>query len=272
MEKKMILDNFRKSPVEPLKSMVKNYDISIHKQAGRKIWTISPKENQENIVILFLHGGGYIANITKNHWQLVKTLIHETKATIVVPDYPLAPKSKCKEVYTFMNSLYEKLLIDYSDHRMIFIGDSAGGGLVLGLVQQLRNMNKKQPEQMILFSPWLDMTMTNPMLKSIDPLDKMLSINGLKIAGENYAGTLDSKDYRLSPIYGNFRDLCQLSIFTGTNDLLNADAQKCQQIMNNHNLKINYFEYPHMFHDWVIISNLKETIDVIEKVKKLING
>lgn len=271
MEKKMILDDFEKKPVGPLKAILKNYHVAIDQLEGKKVWTLSPKDQPKNIVILYLHGGGYISNITRNHWQLIETLINETKATIVVPDYPLAPKAKCKAVYCFIETLYEELITNYSSHRMIFIGDSAGAGLAFGFVQQLRNMKKQQPEQMILFSPWLDVTMSNPMLKSIDDFDKMLSIKGLKNAGKKYAGTLDLKDYHVSPIYGDLNDLCQLSIFTGTNDLLNADAQKCQQIMNEQNLNLNFFEYPGMFHDWIIISNLKETIDVIEKVKKLID-
>lgn len=271
MEKKMILDDFEKNPAEPSKSIQKNYNVNIDQQDGRKIWTLLPRDQQTNIVILYIHGGGYIANITKNHWQLIETLINETKATIVVPDYPLAPKAHCKEVYRFMKTLYEGLLINYSKHRVILIGDSAGAGLAFGFSQQLRNMNKKQPEQMILFSPWLDVTMSNPKIKLIDDFDKMLSIKGLKNAGKKYAGTLDLKDDRVSPIYGDLTDLCQLSIFTGTYDLLNADAQKCREMMEEQNLNCNFFEYPHMFHDWVIISNLKETIDVVEKVKKLIN-
>jgi acetyl esterase/lipase len=272
MERRMILNDFEKEPAEPSKSILKNYNVNIDQQDGRKIWTLSPRDHQTTTVILYLHGGGYIANITKNHWQLIDTLINEIKATIVVPDYPLAPKAKCKEVYSFIESLYEKLLINYSKHRVIFTGDSAGAGLAFGFAQQLRNMNKKQPDQMILFSPWLDVTMSNPKIKLIDDFDKMLSIKGLKNAGKKYAGNLDLKDDRVSPIYGDLNDLCQLSIFTGTNDLLDADAQKCQQMMNEQNLNLNFFEYPHMFHDWVIISNLKETIDVVEKVKKLING
>ena len=271
IENRMILDDFEKDPVNPPKSLMNNFNVQVSKQNGRKVWTVSPKDEQRKILILYLHGGGYLANITKEHWGLIESLINKTQATIVVPDYPLAPEFKCKEVYDFMETLYNQVNSNYPMHRIIFIGDSAGAGLALGYVQQIRNMNKKQPEQMILFSPWLDVTMSNPKIKIIDESDKMLSIEGLKSAGKKYAGKLDLKDARVSPIYGDLIDLCQLSIFTGTNDLLNADAQKCKEIMNNQNLNFNFFEYPKMFHDWVIISKLQETKDVLEKVGKLIN-
>jgi acetyl esterase/lipase len=200
----------------------------------------------------------------------MEQVITKTNAAIVIPDYPLAPESICKETYAFIEILYTRLTTDYPTKRIILMGDSAGGGLALGFVQQLRNQNKKQPEQIIVFSPWLDIAMNNPDIKSIDQDDKLLSVEGLKNAGKKYAGDLDLKDFRVSPIYGDFTGMCRLSVFTGTKDILNADAQKFKQLMKAQQFDFNYFEYPGMFHDWVIITSLKESSDVTDKVGKLL--
>ena len=272
LEKKMITNSFVKEPAKPTKSLLRNYNIEENEQNGRKVWLISPKTIKSNVVILYLHGGAYMANITYLHWSFIEQLIAKTNATIVVPDYPLAPESVCIETYDFMAELYQQLIAEYTAKRIIIMGDSAGGGLALGFVQQLRDEKKMLPEQIIIFSPWLDLTMDNSNIALIDEKDKLLSISGLKNAGLKYAGNLDLKDYRLSPIYGDITRLCTISIFTGTNDILNADAQKCKQILKDKLLDFNYFEYPEMFHDWVIISSLKETQDVISQVNKLTNG
>lgn len=270
IEKKMITNGFAKEPEKPSKSFLKNYNIAESEQKERKVWSISPKENISDVVILYLHGGAYMANITKQHWDLIEVLISKTNATIIVPDYPLAPEAKCIEVYEFIEVLYARLMADYPTKRIIFIGDSAGGGLAFGFVQQLRNENKNQPEQIILFSPWLDATMSNADIELKSKEDKILSIRGLKYAGQQYAGNLDLTDYRVSPIYGNLTGLCRISIFTGTNDILNPDAQKCKELMKEQQLNFNYFEYPKMFHAWVIITRFKESYDAIYKVYKLI--
>ena len=149
------------------------------------------------------------------------------------------------------------------------MGDSSGGGLAIGFTQQLRNENKKQPSEIIAFSPWLDITMSNPNIRMYEKKDKILSIKGLKSAGQKYAGNTDSKDYRVSPIYGDFAGICRISIFIGTNDILIADAHKLKQIMRVQNSNFNYFEYPGMFHDWVIFTGLKESDDVMNKVVDL---
>jgi len=272
MEKKMILNNFEKNPAKPSKAFLNNFNVQVVNQNGRKIWTVNSKEHKTDVVILYLHGGAYMSNINKQHWDLIEQLVNKTKATIVVPDYPLVPEASCIEVYDFIESLYVRLTAEYPRKRMIFIGDSAGGSLAFGFVQQLRNENKKQPEQIILFSPWLDVTMNNPKIELIEQVDNMLSIKGLRNVGEKYAGDLDLKDYRVSPIYGDLNDLCELSIFSGTNDLLNADAQKCKQLLIDQQIYFNYFEYPKMFHDWVIFTHLKESVDVVEKVHSLLDN
>ena len=66
-------------------------------------------ENKSDVVILYLHGGAYMGNITEQHWDLIEQLISKTNATIVVPDYPLAPEATCKETYDFIEALYRKI-------------------------------------------------------------------------------------------------------------------------------------------------------------------
>lgn len=270
-EQKMLTNSFKKEPEEPPQSLLKHYHIDKSEQKGRKIWTIAPKENASEVVVLYLHGGAYMANITRQHWDFIELIIHKTKATFVVPDYPLSPEASCPEVYEFVSVLYTRLASSYPAKRMVFMGDSAGGGLALGMVQQLRNEQQKQPEQLILFSPWLDVSMSNPHIELVDRNDKILSMSGLQVAGQQYAGTLALNDFRVSPLYGNFKGLCSISMFTGTHDLLHPDAQKCKQLMVAQQLHFNYFMYPGMFHDWVIIKSLKETLDVINKVHGLLH-
>ena len=271
LEKKMILNKFEKDPAKPSKSLLRNFNIREIEQNGRKVWTVSPKVLKTDVVMLYLHGGAYMANISKQHWDLIRQLIHKTNATIVIPDYPLTPAAGCKETYEFIEILYTRLTAEFSSERIIFIGDSAGGGLAIGFAQQLRNGKKRQPDQIILFSPWLDVTMSNPDIELTEKVDRILSIEGLRNAGEKYAGNLDLKDFRVSPIFGDMNGLGRISVFTGTEEILNADAQQCRQLLKEQQIRFNYFEYPEMFHDWVIITSLKESRDVINKVHDLVN-
>lgn len=270
-EEKMIKDSYAKDPAKLPKSLRRNFDVRETEQSSRKVWTISPNDYKSDIVILYLHGGAYMGNILRLHWDLINQLVMKTGARTVVPDYPLAPAATYREAYGFVGDLYARLTTDYPTKRIVFMGDSAGGGLAFGFAQQLRNEKKRQPDQLIVFSPWFDVSMNDARIGLIDKEDKMLSIKGLKSAGQKYSGDLDLKDYRVSPIYGDLNGLCRISVFTGTEDILNADARKCKELMRDQQNSFNYFEYPKMFHDWVIITSLRESRDVIRKVHLLVN-
>lgn len=269
-EEKMTDNGFTKNPAKPSLSVKRKFDVQAKTLKSRKVWTISPKETKNDVVILYLHGGAYMANIAAQHWDVTEQLISKTKATIVLPDYPLAPEAVYTETYAFIEALYEAILDEYPVNRIILMGDSAGGGLALGLVQVMRNQGKQLPEQIILFSPWLDVSMSNPQMLSIEKDDTILSIKGMKSAGEKYTGTAGLKDFRVSPLLGNMKGLCMISVFTGTHDILNPDVQRLKTLMIEQGLSINCFEYPQLFHDWVIITSLKESQDVIQKVYDLI--
>jgi acetyl esterase/lipase len=254
------------------KSMYKKYNIKESIINNRKVWTIKPKENASDKVVLYLHGGVYVGTIKKYHWKFAEDLILKTNATIVVPDYPLAPSSNCEDAIDLVGKVYEELLKEHSPENIDFMGDSSGGGLALGFAMHLNKVNKPQPNQIILLFPWLDVTMSNEAILEVDKKDKLLGIEPLQIAGKTFAGELDLKDYRVSPIYGDLSGLAKISVFIGTHDLLVADCRKLKSIADTSNVSLNYFEYPKMFHGWVLLTSMKEGKAALKQVSALINN
>jgi acetyl esterase/lipase len=270
MERKILENTYPKKAANIPKSFFRKYDVQTVPQNGRNIWEITRKNCDSDLIIMYLHGGAYYANINTLHWRLIEQLVIKTNARVIVPDYPLSPEAVCTEVFQFMDELYKRLISRYPDKRIAFMGDSAGGGIALGFAQKIKNEEVKQPVEIILFSPWLDASMSNPDLVKFEKDDKILNINALKIAGKNYAGSLEVSDYRVSPLFGNFTNLAKVTIFTGTKDLLITDARRCKQLCEVEGTPFNYFEYRDMFHDWVIIPWLKESRDVIDKVREIL--
>lgn len=269
--RKMIVDNnFSKEPDNMPGTLLKNFHVQSDVLKNRKVWTISSKNAVSGKVLLYLHGGAYCFNLNRQQWRMIEQIVLSTDITVVVPDYPLAPENTCQDAFIFMDELYNLMWENYADSRISFIGDSAGAGLALAFAQSLRNRQLRQPDHLILFSPWLDVSMSNPDLILYDKKDNMLSLEGLKIAGLNYAGGVDVHDYQVSPLYGDFNDLGTISIFTGTNDLLHPDSYELKKILQNQKAHFNYFEYPEMFHDWVIVPALKESKEVIRQVAEIL--
>jgi acetyl esterase/lipase len=93
------------------------------------------------------------------------------------------------------------------------MGDSAGGGFALALAQALLEKELPQPGNIILISPWLDITMTNPEIPAFEEKDPMLAVYGLAEIGKVYAGNTDPGHYMLSPINGPVVGLAPITLF-----------------------------------------------------------
>ena len=257
-------------PAPVPRSLLRKCHLSIDLVQGRRVWTLAPKLKPINTVVLFLHGGAYYGNMSGLHWRLVERLIDGSRATFIVPDYPLAPQSVCEDAYRFLDEVFAGLLADHPSKRLIFMGDSAGGGLALGFAPKISPEAIPQPEEIILFSPWLDVSMSHSDLDGFDQTDQILNIADLQTAGKTFAGKLDLKDFRISPLYGDLAGLARISVFSGGNEILHSDALRLRQLMEAQHIDYRFFEYPGMFHDWVLVPFLPESGDVIAKVLTLL--
>lgn len=98
-----------------------------------------------------------------------------------------------------VQSSFDNLSSEFHDDIFFFMGDSAGGSLAFA--KKLFYDNAPiQPLKLILFSPWLDLTMQNPAIQQQECLDFILPLNALLQAGLKYAGGDDLSQYLLSPM------------------------------------------------------------------------
>jgi acetyl esterase/lipase len=237
---------------------------------NRHVWIFTPKNNPSPKVILYVHGGSYTNNIASFQWDMVADLLQKTNATFVVQDYPLAPDATYQSAYSFVESVYNQILTQTKPENIILMGDSAGGGLAFGFAQKLRNENRPQPSQIILLSPWLDITMSNPVVIEVDKIDPILNVEALQITGKLYAGSIDPTNYQVSPIYGQFEDLGKLSLFIGTHDVFIGDNRKLNRLLKAHQIPFNYYEYPKMIHGWMSFVRIPEAQTALKQIATLI--
>ncbi|MGD9676958.1 MAG: alpha/beta hydrolase fold domain-containing protein [Vulcanibacillus sp.] len=265
-------EEFGKNDInQPPKRLYQNFNVDKDQTNGRNTFTISPKSKGSKTYILYLHGGAYINGFNRMHWNFFNRLINATNCTIIAPDYPVAPKYTYKDSFEMVKPIYKKLVSKVGGENIILMGDSSGGGFALALAQNMREDNIENAKQIILLSPWLDITMKNKDISLIDSIDPILSISGLIRAGKAYAGDTNPNNYLLSPINGPIDGLGKISIFIGTKDVLEADSRKFKLRAEEENVKINYCEYKDMIHVWIFF-NLPESKQAIEKIVSLINS
>ena len=232
---------------------------------SRKLYVITPEEKIDKYIIYF-HGGSYVGEMSDDHWNFVQNLAKDTSCTIVVPDYPLAPKYTYEDVFNMAIPLYKEAIDRTSPDKVILMGDSAGGGIALALEEKLGEENVELPDKVILISPWLDTSMSNPEIDEVQKLDKDLNKEALKIAGIAYAGKDGKDSYLVNPINGPLKKLKNVTIYTGTYDILNPDVHILEEKAKEQNVDIEVKEYEGKGHIW-IVRDIKT-----DAYKDLVNG
>lgn len=231
----------------------KEYNLSKYEVENRPVYVMKPKDGVTNdLVIMYVHGGSYVADLEKEHWKTCGDIINQLGCTIILPDYPLTPKYNYKDTINMMESLYKKVIQQVEPSNFVVMGDSAGGGLALALVEKMGEENITMPSQTILISPWLDVRMNNPKIAEIEENDPMLNKSALKLAGENYAGKDGIDSYLVNPVDGPLDKLQNVSIFTGTYDILNADVNVLKERAEKVGTNINVYETEQATHIWLL--------------------
>ena len=242
--------------------MKDEYNISEEEVENRPVYTITPKKGSTNdLVIMYVHGGSYVGDLEKEHWKTCSDIINQLGCTIIVPDYPLTPKYNYKDTINMMEALYKQLIESIDPSNFVVMGDSAGGGLSLALLEKVGEENIQMPNQTILISPWLDVRMNNPEIEKIEHNDPELNKSALKIAGENYAGKDGIDSYLVNPIDGPLDKLKNVSIFTGTNDILNPDVKILQERTKDVGTTTNVYETEGATHVWLLYKYKDEEND-----------
>ena len=235
----------------PTKQIKEDCKVETYEYNNRKVFKISPKEGKiSNKKILYFHGGAYMAEMTQDHWEFIEKLVIDTGVTVILPDYPLAPKYNYKDVFAMVKPLYEEIVNKVNTDDLIMMGDSAGGGLCLALLEDL-DEQIPVPSKTIVISPWLDISMTNEKMKEVEKLY--------------------TQNYLLSPIYGDVSKLKNVTILTGTYDILNPDVYELEDKIVKTGGSIKIKTYEKAGHIWIIKSNSDKKL-VDEGYKDLLEG
>ena len=109
---------------------------------------------QAEYTLLYLHGGGYIMGGPETHRSMVRTLCQYANVRALLLDYRLAPENPFPAAVDDAEAAYDWLVArGVAPEKMFVAGDSAGGGLSLALMLQLKAHDKIQPKAAALLSP-----------------------------------------------------------------------------------------------------------------------
>ena len=264
MEKRSVVED------KPFKipKLIYRTKVKSEEMFGCQIITFNESEDAEHIVI-YLHGGAYVDEITIPHIIFCDKIAKKTNSTVYAPLYPLAPNHTYKETYPIVEELYESVL--KIGKPITIMGDSSGGGLSAAFCEYLVCKELEQPEHLILISPWVDVSMSGEYEGFVD-IDPIYGVDGLREMGKAWAGDLDPKDYKVSPLFGDVSKLPETTIFLGTHEELYSDLTKFYNKLKENGVEAQLIYGEEMAHVYPIYPLVPESKEALNKIVEIILG
>jgi epsilon-lactone hydrolase len=192
---------------------------------GRPALELEPAEVSGRGRLLYLHGGGYVIGSPDTHAGLVGELARRAGLRAISVDYRLAPEHPFPAAVDDGLAAYSELLAAGTDPRdLVMAGDSAGGGLSIATLLAAREAGLPQPAAVVVFSPWVDLTLGGASLRSKEDADPIFSEADIRSYADLYVGTGDRAHPLASPAFGDLSGLPPLLVQVGTNEVLLDDA------------------------------------------------
>jgi acetyl esterase/lipase len=205
-----------------------DYDVIGAPDAGIAGHVVGHLEQSDKPVILWLHGGAFVLPAAPEiHVGLVARLCRELDAVGFLPDYRLAPFNRFPAALDDCERAYKALLdLGFAGPRIVLAGESAGGNLVLGLLQRIRRNGWPMPACAIPVSPATEMGRVHaPPSRTLRmKSDPILPIASLQRVDELYAGGHDASDPELSPLYADCRGFPPMYLLASDSEVLLDDT------------------------------------------------
>jgi len=183
---------------------------------------------EPRVVILYLHGGGYLFGSPASYRDRVRKLSFRCNAEMFVPDYRLAPEHPYPAALEDAVAAWKYVSALRQESRIVVAGDSAGGGLALSLLAALRDSGQKLPDAAFVFSPWTDLGGNGASMTSNARTDVWLSRRHIAEWSRYYAGGFDLADPGLSPLHADLRGFPPLLLLAGDREVLLDDTVRVE--------------------------------------------
>ena len=229
----MTLDDVKTPPAEAVGAC----QVACEPIAGVHCTFLTPPDAARHKQIVFLHGGAFTNGPIICHWGMLARICERTRMPAVMVDYGLLPDSPFP----------------------------AGLNDVLNIYSELRK--KRRINELVLLSPWLDLTLSNPAVEGIREYEQLLRKEGLIEIGREYANGRDPAHYLLSPVNGDLAGLPSTLLLIGTHDILVCDCRRFRDKARAAGIDLNYQEWEAMFHGWMTLTpQMPEANRAVEEI------
>ncbi|MGW6335973.1 alpha/beta hydrolase [Nocardia rhamnosiphila] len=235
---------------------------------GRNAARYDPSSIKPGMVVLYLHGGGYVMGSLNSHGRLMAHVAHHCSAPVYGLDFRRAPENPYPAALDDARSAYKELLeLGWKPNQIVLAGDSAGGGLVLAVLALIREAGEAAPAGGVLLSPWLDLALTGDSMERLAASDPWTTKPTLDTFGKFYAGEVPLDNPKVSPLYMDFTGLPPILIHVSSSEILFDDATRARDSASAAGVAVEFRSWegvPHVFQ--LFAGNLPEAQESLHDI------
>jgi acetyl esterase/lipase len=226
---------------------------------------VSVPEAEPDFVVLFFHGGMFTMGSTEDHLGLCIRISRSSRARVFSVDYRLAPEhafpAPVEDAIAAFRFLQTK---GYPPHRIVPLGISAGGNIVLSSLLSMKEQGYTLPPAAVCMSPITDMLFPGESVakngqRDAITADRLHAIRTAYLSGRN------ASDPLASPVRGQLRNLPRIYIQVGTYELLLSDIGKFVEKARWAGVPVHVEIWEGMYHCWQVfagqLSEGQEAVD-----------
>jgi acetyl esterase/lipase len=267
LEQRKMLDSVSKLNIPA--ELIKVEPVILGGEAGavKAAWVRHGKASREKVIIHF-HGGGYTSGSIESHKSLAFEISKESQASVLLPEYRLAPEYPFPAALDDAVTVYKAILEQgIKPGNIIISGDSAGGGLALATVLSLRKSRIPLPSGIICLSPWTDLTCSGGTYISKLEADPFLVPEVLVKSSALYCGKNKSSNPFISPLFSDMHDFPPMLIHVGSEEILLDDSLRLAKEAKKAGVKVTIKVWPGMWHVWHIFG-VPESSEALKAIGK----
>ena len=206
-------------------------------------------ESSDGRIILYFHGGGFIAGSPQSHRPVIGKLVEASGVGAFSVAYRLAPECFFPAAVRDGIDAYRALLAKgVAASSVILAGEEAGGGLAFSVALSIRNAGLAMPGGLVALSPWADLSLSGLSILQNRKSDAVLDWETLFVSARHYLRKSNPCDVYASPAYASFTGFPPIMVHAGANEILRDDASKLGDRAASANVPVSVEIYDGMGH------------------------
>ncbi|MGE5148481.1 MAG: alpha/beta hydrolase [Rhodospirillaceae bacterium] len=199
--------------------------------------------------VLYLHGGGYAIGSLNTHRRLAFDISAASRARVLLLDYRLAPEHPFPAAVDDAATAWRWLLKQsFAANKLAIAGDSAGGGLTIATLVNLRDQKLGLPACAVAISPWVDLEGVGTSMTARSAQDPMVQKAGLTWMADMYLAGKDARAPLAAPLHADLKDLPPVLVQVGTAETLLDDATRIAERLHSAGGEVKLSVWPNMLH------------------------